>query len=162
MTDALLQQKLRATLNECATHLQRMRHAHDKSMCFLPARSPALQCLAPDQVETLDSYLYRFTKLQDAMGQRLFRQTLELLAEDTSGMAFIDQLNRLEQLSALPSARQWLDLRQLRNTLAHEYADDPEQLAKGINAAFESFEDLSRIYNQISDYVSRYLNQRGT
>lgn len=137
-------------------HRRRMARAHGKIAAFLPAATEVLQRLDDAQVETLDAYLYRFTKLQDAMGHRLFPQTLELLAEHTRDMAFIDQLNRLEQLGALPSAERWLELRQLRNTLAHEYSDDKNRLAEGINAAFENFGVIDGIYAQVVRYVSSH------
>lgn len=133
-----------------------MSHAHGKIAAFLPATADALQSLTAEQVETLDSYLYRFTKLQDTMGHRLFPQTLQLLAEDTGAMAFIDQLNRLEQLGALPSSQQWLDLRELRNTLAHEYTDDQEQLLEAIQLAFETFAPINQIYSQIAGYIATH------
>lgn len=54
-----------------------------------------LAALSDEQVESLNQYLYRFIKLQDAMGVRLFAQTLTLLAENVRGMPFIDQLSLL-------------------------------------------------------------------
>lgn len=156
MNTAILQQQLGRTLTECEVHRRRMALAHGKLAAFLPATAQALQTLDDTQVETLDAYLYRFTKLQDAMGHRLFPQTLELLAENIRDMAFIDQLNRLEQLGALPSATQWLELRQLRNTLAHEYSDDTERLTEGVNTAFTSYQVIDGIYAQIAQYISRH------
>lgn len=156
MNTAILQQQLQRTMAECEVHRKRLARAHGKIAALFPASAETLQTLDDAQVDTLDAYLYRFTKLQDVMGQRLFPQTLDLLAENTRGMVLIDQLNRLEQLGALPSAQQWLELRQLRNTLAHEYSDDKDRLAEGINTAFASLQVIDRIYVQIAQYVSRY------
>lgn len=94
MTDSLLQQKLDATLSEGHTHLKRMHYAHEKAQPFLPLNVADMAQLLDEQVETLDHYIYRFTKLQDTMGQRLFKQTLQWQAEDTSDLAFKSQITK--------------------------------------------------------------------
>lgn len=156
--DQLLRQKLQATLRECATHLKRMDYAHNNISTFMPVTAKAIEALDDRQIEALDQYIYRFTKLQDTMGDRLFRQTLTLLAEDTGRLAFIDKLNRLEKLGALRSTVEWLDLRQLRNTLAHEYDDNADALADSINAVFDKHTDMQQILTQLENYIIPYYS----
>ncbi len=116
-----------------------------------------LAALSDEQVESLNQYLYRFIKLQDAMGMRLFAQTLTLLAENVRGMPFIDQLSRLEQLGALESAQLWLELRQLRNLLTHEHACSVEEKASAINLVFGHYPTLERLLSGFKIFIEPRL-----
>lgn len=55
------------------------------------------------------------------MGTRLFKQLLVLLEEDISGLPFIDILHKMEKLNLLDDSKDWISLRQTRNTISHEY-----------------------------------------
>lgn len=79
----------------------------------------------PALVRLLDQILYRFMKLQDAVGERLLPATLAMLLEPFEDWPMRDRLDRLERLGYLDTL-QWLDWRGVRNRLAHEYPDAPE------------------------------------
>ena len=55
------------------------------------------------------------------MGSRLFKQLLEALEEDISGLPYIDILYKMEKLNLLDNSKDWISLRQIRNTVSHEY-----------------------------------------
>ncbi|MBS0543668.1 MAG: hypothetical protein JSR40_08025, partial [Proteobacteria bacterium] len=74
-----------------------------------------------DERRLLDQFAYRYTRLQDDMGARLFPAVLRALGEEVAPMPVLDRLARLEQLGWLPSAEQWLELRRIRNEFTHEY-----------------------------------------
>jgi uncharacterized protein YutE (UPF0331/DUF86 family) len=151
--DELLKIKLLAAINECLAHLERMNYAYGNISLFLPTSAEQLAKLTNEQVEALDQYIHRYTKLQDAMGRRLFKHLLASLAEDIRSMAFIDWLNRLEQLGVIPSAQEWLELRQLRNQLAHEYEDNSKEQAEIINLVFEKHPRMIVIFQQVKHYI---------
>src|SRR3989337_1047363 len=77
-----------------------------------------------DEIEHIDQMVYRFSKLQDSIGERLFKSLLMFLEEDVTNKPFLDILNRLEQLEILPSKDEWLKLRKVRNELSHEYSNE--------------------------------------
>ncbi len=56
-----------------------------------------------ENLETIDSFIFRFCKMQDTMGEKLFPLTLEALGEEVRNKPFIDILNKLERLEILPS-----------------------------------------------------------
>lgn len=68
-----------------------------------------LLALSSHERRLLDQFAYRFTRLQDDMGGRLFPALLGALGEEVSAMAVIDRLNRLEQLGWIPLADEWLE-----------------------------------------------------
>lgn len=157
-TQELINTKLQASLSECDIHLKRLTYAHANIAEFLPIAANQLDNLTEQQVAALDQYIYRFTKLQDTMGNRLFNDLLNYLAENSRNMAFIDKLNRLEQLEILPSSQEWLELRQLRNQLAHEYQDDQQKRAEVINLVFDQHSNLVTIFTRFKSYIERKLS----
>ena len=88
---------------------------------------PALDMKQPERDRMLlrlaDQILFRFTKLQDALGERLVPATLQCLAESFEEWPMRDRLDRLEGYLRVDD---WLRWRELRNRLAHEYPNQPE------------------------------------
>lgn len=157
MSPGTAQLRLQKTRAEYDTHLEMMAYAHAKVRNIVPVTADTVQTLSDEQVAALDQYIYRFTKWQDTLGARAFDQCLQMLAEDSDAMAFIDKLNRLEKLGALPSAAQWLELRALRNVLAHEYSENAEELAEAINTLYEEFPSIREISAALDGYIAPYL-----
>lgn len=97
--------------------------------------------------------IYRFTKLQDTMRNKLFLLTLESLGEDYSGRPFIDILNRLEKLELILNPQQWLLMREIRNQLSHEYPAETDETIEGLNSLYESVEIIENIYTNLRNYL---------
>lgn len=129
----------------CHLHLERMQYASDQLNLFLPLTLEKHKHLSQDQISYLDQYIFRFSKLQDSMGARLFPLLLETLLEPVQNMAFIDQLNRLEQLDIIDETKDWIEIRKIRNDVAHEYPGTIEDRIEGINLLFEKQAVLQKI-----------------
>ena len=86
-----------------------------------------------EYTKALDTLIFRFMKLQDLMGGKIFPLLLNILGNDAPNQTFIDVLNKLEKLGYLESAHQWRNLRDARNDLSHEYAEDDKALAERTN-----------------------------
>ncbi|NOT13868.1 MAG: hypothetical protein HOP23_18955 [Methylococcaceae bacterium] len=116
----------------------------------MPLDATKYQQLSEDEIEHIDQFLFRFAKLQDAMGEKLFMLLLEFLKEDNiKQKPFIDILNRLEQLGLLEDKNIWLELRKIRNNIAHQYEDEPQQAAEALNAIYASKFALEKIYTSL-------------
>jgi hypothetical protein len=126
---------------------------------FMPLDAKRYQQLTDDEIEHIDQFLFRFAKLQDAMGEKLFLLILEFLKEEnTRNKSFIDILNRLEQLGLLENKNVWLELRTIRNNIAHQYEDEPQQAAEALNAIYAVKPILEEIYITLkASYYSRSL-----
>ena len=92
-----------------------------------------------------DQILFRFMKLQDAMGERLIPATLAALREPFEDWPMRDRLDRLEKLGYL-DVEQWLRWREVRNRLAHEYPDAPQVRQAALLAAIAAAGELSDRY----------------
>jgi len=49
----------------------------------------------------------------------------------------IENLDKAESIGVLPSAEQWLELRQLRNHMIHEYIEDLAILTDALQTAYQ-------------------------
>lgn len=108
-----------------------------------------------DLAERLDAFVSRFGRLQDTTGDKLIPAVLLFVAEKTGSA--IDNLNRAEKLGLLESVQRWLDTRNLRNRLIHEYMSDPEEFAVALNQAHELVVVLIGAYNAIHAFVRSHL-----
>ncbi len=119
MTDTLLDARLSAAIWECDRHLAAL---NDALAEWHTRPTPSNDELEHDSVlrRLTDQIIYRFTKLQDAMGERLVPATLGWQTEPHEAWPMRDRLDRLEKTGYL-DVEAWLKWRDVRNRLAHEY-----------------------------------------
>ncbi|WP_417529273.1 hypothetical protein [Marinomonas shanghaiensis] len=149
--------RLERLFSECDKHVLRMNSAKAKLAAVLPLTSIGYSALTEDEIEHIDQFLFRFAKLQDAIGQRLFKSILLFLQEDVEGVPFVDILSKLEKLHLIESSTQWQMLREVRNEIAHQYDDAPELAAQALNTIFDSKVLLESIYLGLKE---AYLNRK--
>ena len=122
----------------------------------LPLNAERLRKLDDEQVAIIDQFIGRFAKLQDAMGSKLLPLVLELTKEQGDLEAYLDKLNRLEKIGALPSVDEWLELREMRNAFAHDYPEDSELQAAILNRAFSAADRMVEILRHVEQFSTRY------
>ena len=149
----LYQKKLEKIFHECDKHILRIKSATKKMSSSMPLDEIKYLNLTDDEVEHIDQFLFRSSKLQDTIGEKLFKTILLFLDEDIENKPFIDILNRLEKLELIESANIWRELRKDRNDLSHTYDDEPEEMANSINKLYEKKDILILIYQNIKRSV---------
>lgn len=152
-----LTDKLKETLAICDLHHQRMMFAFESIKKYFPLTEYKLSQIADIELALFDQLIYRFSKLQDSMGTRLFKQLLELLEEDISGLPFLDILYKMEKLNLLESAKDWITLRQTRNTVSHQYPFYKEIQVEELNLLPEEVVKLAILWNKLKDYALKRL-----
>ena len=158
----IIQFKLQPALAECALHRHRLHRAWLEAKEFgalAPSASEVLPpALSDDEVRTLDQLVFRFGRLQDAMGTRLLPALLQLTQEWRDNEPFLDKLNRAEKLGMLPSAEQWQLLRELRNQTAHEYPEKPELVLANLSHLVMYVPVLELAYQQLADSAQKRIS----
>ena len=101
----------------------------------------------------VDSFIFRFTKIQDLIGEKLFKEILDKVGEFRRNMSFTDILDKAEKLEIIDSADKWSNFRELRNSLSHEYPSNEAEIIKDIKLALDYFMDISRTYENITKYI---------
>lgn len=121
--DQLILERLNSSLQKCSMHLNRLHYASSQVYKLFPLSSVTYFTLSEATIGNIDQLIFRFTKLQDEIGNNTFRLLLEYLQEDIADKPFRDILNILERLNIIESSDTWLSLRELRNDLTHEYPE---------------------------------------
>jgi len=106
-----------------------------------------------EKIKTIDAFIFRFIKLQDFMGDKLFKTLLKSVGEYKDNMALIDCLDKLEKLDIIETADQWMNYRLIRNKLTHEYSSNQQEMLAGIQLAMLYFKEIKNILEAINRYV---------
>ena len=152
-----IKEKLSDVVKTAQIHQQRLEDAYQKIMSWGSLNKDLYFTLSIEQIALTDQYVYRFAKLQDLMGDKLFKLILEYVGEDTEKLAFIDVLNKLEKLEIIESAATWLNLRLDRNKIAHDYVKNIEEILEDLCALINKKEVLN---NQLHSCLN-YLKNKG-
>jgi len=129
-------------------HLQ----ATDKRLFSNPLTLATIEQLENDEAlsETVEAFVGRFCRLQDTLGDKLLPQLLIYLGERPT--VVVDNLDKAERLGWIKSTDTWLETRQLRNQMIHEYIENPNILLNALNAGHE-------FVSQLADVAERMLSE---
>ena len=148
-------ERLQREYEVCDKHILRI----DEALCGLrvdfPITLETYQRFDTDQIRCIDQFIFRFSKLQDAIGAKIFRYTLEILEEDVTSLPMRDILNRLERFNIIPSADEWIYIRELRNEIAHDYPLYENEIVAILNELVVKVEVVIDIYNKLKVYISQ-------
>jgi hypothetical protein len=160
MNDELNVDRLRLLnyVDECDRHIVKIKHALSKMKNFMPLTLSDFKSLSEDDKEHIDQLIFRYSKLQDAMGEKLFPSILKNLKEDYEHKPFRDIIDRLEKLEIIESANDWEELRKSRNVLSHEYSSEENELVININNVYEKLvPKIFLIYDRIILYIENNI-----
>ena len=120
---------------------------------LLPLSAAVLANLPTDKLAFFDMMTTRFGKLQDIIGLKIFPIILNLLEEDA--VAFIDKLNKLEKLGYIEDANWWVELREIRNKIAHDYPDDHDLICSHISVVIVKAAELIEFWQKLKTKIAR-------
>jgi hypothetical protein len=72
--------------------------------------------------ESLDALTSKFARVSDIFTQKVLKSLVLLTREDAP--TFVDRMNLCEKLGVISSAADLIEIRDLRNQIAHEYLSD--------------------------------------
>ena len=129
-------------VKEVKIHRNRMQEAREHIVDF------------KKDIAYVDQYIYRFSKYQDSIGKKLFRNFLELIDEYENSMSMIDILNKLEKFDIVQKGR-WQEIRDLRNEIAHNYEEDMDTAKNFVKAIDLYLPYMDEIVEKIEDYIKK-------
>ena len=107
-----------------------------------------------EQQESFEALTSRFARTSDILTQKVFKTLFILLQENIK--TIIDAGNLLEKLAVLESADDLLNVRELRNQIAHEYVESD------VKALFFDVlcyvPELKKIINNVTAYYHKHLS----
>jgi hypothetical protein len=140
-----IEKTFKEKLYECNKHIEKITVSKKHLSAIMPLSVERYLNLNDVDISFIDQLIFRFSKLQDTMGEKIFPFILVLSKEEVKKKTFIDILNRLEELEIIDKA-EWLKLREIRNDIAHEYSFNRDEVVDSIVAIYTVSEELMGIY----------------
>ena len=144
-----INERLQREFDICDKHILRINEALEELSSTLPLTNESYAQLSSEQIRCIDQFIFRFSKLQNAMGAKIFRYILEYLDEDVTSLPMRDILNRLEKYKFLPDANEWIYIRELRNEIAHDYPLMENDVVHILNELFSKVNTMYGIYDKL-------------
>ncbi len=139
--------KLKLYLKEALLHIDRLENILIYLKKFYPLTIDSLEKVSADK---LDAFAFRFAKLQDLLGAKIFREYLEKLNFPTQDKSFLDLLKELDK-EGVVDIDKWAEFRSVRNAIAHDYPYEEDEKIEAINYLIENIEYLFKIINSIKE-----------
>jgi uncharacterized protein with HEPN domain len=153
----IYRKKVEDNLKESYKHLLRLNNAFsemEKFYSFPIDKNSFMDILEDNQkLAYSDQIIYRFSKLQDCMGAKLFKSVLLYQGENVN-RPFLDILNQLERIDIV-NVDDWFEIRDLRNEIAHDYDDNDLVAMNILNMIFKLKDDLEEILKSITILIEK-------
>jgi hypothetical protein len=140
----LLQAELEL-MNKAQEHL---RYSYERCQAIVGKASYTLE-----ELEHFESLTSRFARLSDLLIQKLFR-LIDQLDLDESG-TIRDRINRAEKKGLIAAADKFIEIRELRNQIAHEY--NPNAMLTIFTEVLHYCPPLFDAVVRVHRYSSKYL-----
>ena len=122
-----------------------------KNNYSLPLESDDYFEIKENDFKIFDTIAYRYIKTQSILGEKLFREILEYAEFDTQNKSFIEILSELQKEGILEDIEEWKILREIRNSISHDYPYDEEDIIEAINFLYEKLSNLENMINKIEE-----------
>ncbi len=156
--------KLKFHINSIKDSLKILEEIREKveTIYGLPLKETEFLDIKNNYIFWLDTLAYRFSKIQSILGEKAFREILEYLEYDLEGKSYLDILEYVEREGIIPSIFEWKRLREIRNTLTHDYPEEIEFIVSAVNEMFSKIDLLKEIILKIEKkYEEAKSRKRG-
>ena len=137
---------------EANKHIEKLKKSKEVLIRFYPFTIDTLEELEEFEKDKLDVLIFRFSKLQDLIGEKIFRHYFEFSGR-VSNIPFVKILSELEREEII-TIEKWRELRIIRNNIAHEYPYEEEILIEAINKVLENIDYLIKVKEKIEKIVN--------
>jgi len=148
-------QKVEDNLSESKKHLKRLNDAFSQLelQYEIPLSQEEYRKILKDlpSLAYSDQIIYRFSKLQDCMGAKLFKSILLYQGENVN-KPFLDILNQLEKMDII-DVDEWFEIRDLRNEIAYDYEENETFAINIINTIYTLKEDLGNVLDSVGALI---------
>ncbi len=141
-------ERLQLHLEEAKHHIQRLNSVMETLKNYYPFDEDTFNSLESEILDKLDVLAFRFAKLQDLLGSKIFREYLEVNSYPLEGKSFLEILKVLDKEQIIDIDR-WSEFRGVRNTLAHDYPFEEYEKLEAINYLIENIAYLIEVTKKI-------------
>jgi hypothetical protein len=113
--------------------------------------------LKPEEKAIFDAYLKRFASVQDYLGAKIFPAILDLAGIGSGPMSEV--LLLIEKEGIIDNLETWVQLRETRNHLEHDYPSDLVQALLDLQFCVNHFTTLQTYYSNVKSFVNKYQDR---
>ena len=126
----MLETRVQTYFKESQKHIELIEESLDVLQQILPIKN--YEDLNQLQRFALNALIFRFSKLQDLIGVKIFRNYLDFSGFNLSDISYFDILREIER-EGIVDIDTWSELRELRNKIAHDYPEELDEMIESIN-----------------------------
>ena len=104
-----------------------------------------------------DAYIKRFASIQDFLGAKIFPLLVEMSGIGSSKMTEV--LYLMEREEVIDSIGSWIELREIRNELEHDYPDELEEALRDLRYCIDSFSLLESYIKNTKQFAQRLSHE---
>jgi len=145
-----IEKRLELHLEESNIHIDRLNDVLKTLKHLYPLTVDKLEIIPVETKDKLDVLAFRFSKLQDLLGSKIFREYLVVLQYPTEDKNFLELLKELEK-EKLIDIDKWSEFRGVRNSISHDYPSEEDEKIDAINYLIENVEYLINIIKKIKE-----------
>ena len=142
--------KLKLHLEESNIHIDRLHDVLNVLEKLYPLTTETIEILSLENKDKLDVLAFRFSKLQDLLGTKIFREYLEVLQYPVEDKNFLELLKELDKQKII-DIDIWSEFRGIRNSISHDYPFDEDEKVEAINYLIKNVKYLINITKKIKD-----------
>ena len=151
-------EKLELHLEESTIHIDRLLDVLGTLKKLYPLDHNTFQTISTESKDKLDVLAFRFSKLQDLLGTKIFREYLTVLQYPVEDKNFLELLKELDK-EKIVGIDQWSEFRGIRNSLAHDYPSEEDEKLEAINYLIKNVKYLIDVTHTIKENFET-INQR--
>ena len=141
--------RLKLHIKEANVHIERLKNILSYLEYFYPLNYDSLEDI---ELDKLDAFVFRFAKLQDLLGTKIFREYLEKVNFPIQDKNFLILLKELEK-EGIINIDKWAEFRGVRNSIAHDYPYDDSEKIEAINYLIKNINYLFDVTKKIEDKI---------
>ena len=142
--------RLELHLEEAYRHISRLMDVLGALEKLYPLTSNKFETISLENRDRLDVLAFRFSKLQDLLGAKIFREYLMLLQYPVEDKNFLELLRELDKEKII-DIDIWSEFRGVRNSISHDYPFEDEEKIEAINYLIKNVTYLINITKKIKE-----------
>ena len=142
--------RLELHLEESYIHIDRLTDVLNALEKLYPLTANDLETISLENRDKLDVLAFRFSKLQDLLGTKIFREYLAVLQYPVEDKNFLELLKELDKEKII-DIDIWSEFRGVRNSISHDYPFEEEEKIEAINYLIKNVNYLINITKNIRD-----------
>ena len=152
MKKDIIDKKFQFFLQEVEKHFYILDKDLNDIKPFYPLSEKEIEKFVNDEnyLKILDQIAYRYIKLQDTLG-KIIRTFLLKEGELIEHLTMIDVIHKAEKIGIFIDEEFWFEMRNLRNSITHEYPYMYGEVAEAINTLFSYMGKIKEIIDSIKE-----------